>query len=103
MTITHNKAVRDRIPEIIRESGKDCKVITLADTDFLTELEKKLQEELNEYMESKSLEELADLLEIIRRLAELKNSSIEKLEHIRKAKKNERGSFQKNLLLIETS
>jgi predicted house-cleaning noncanonical NTP pyrophosphatase (MazG superfamily) len=101
--IQYNKAIRDKIPEIIRESGKDCKIISLSNGDFLAALEMKLQEELNEYMESKSLEELADLLEIIHRLAELKDSSLIKLENIRKAKKNERGGFQKNLLLIEIS
>ena len=59
------KAVRDRIPEIIRNSGRECAVKELSDLEFLVELESKLGKELAEYLESKELEKLADLLEII--------------------------------------
>ena len=59
MTI-YNKAIRDKIPEIIKESGNNCNIKTLSDEKFLIELEKKLDEELIEYHESKSVEELTD-------------------------------------------
>jgi predicted house-cleaning noncanonical NTP pyrophosphatase (MazG superfamily) len=103
MTILYNKAVRDRIPEIIRKTGKECQITSLSDDDFLPELEKKLQEELDEYMESKSLEELADIIEIIHRLVELNNSSMTKLELIRQDKKKERGGFEANLFLLNVT
>ena len=59
----YNKLVRDCIPEIIASDGKTCVCETLSDEDYLRLLDAKLTEELSEYQESRSLEELADLLE----------------------------------------
>ena len=73
---TYDKAVRDRIPDIIREEGKRCIVVKVSDGEFLEYMELKLFEELQEYIESKSVEELADLLEVIYRVAELKGMDI---------------------------
>ena len=67
-----SKAVRDRIPEIIENSGKERKVITLSDDEFLIEIENKLLEEVNEYLENKSESELAVILEVIYTIAELR-------------------------------
>ena len=99
----YHKAIRDKIPEIIRGSGKNCNVKTLSDDEFLKELEKKLVEELNEYQESKDVEELADILEVIYRIAQLRGISKEKLEEIRINKLEKRGAFEKNLFLVDTS
>ena len=52
-----SKVIRDRIPEIIRLSGRRCVVNELSDFSFLPELEKKLKEELKEYLESKIVED----------------------------------------------
>ncbi|AKB27411.1 hypothetical protein MSSIT_0692 [Methanosarcina siciliae T4/M] len=94
------KAVRDGIPEIIRNSGRECAVKELSDSEFLPELERKLEEELAEYLESKELEELADLLELILRIAELRGSSKEDLEALRLQKKLEKGGFEKNMFML---
>ncbi|WP_292388378.1 hypothetical protein [Methanosarcina sp. UBA5] len=93
------KAVRDLIPEILKLSGRECIIREISDSSFLPELENKLEEELKEYLESKELEELADLLEVIYR-AELRGSSKTKLEAIRQRKKQENCWFEKNLLLL---
>ncbi len=103
MAENHFKAVRDRIPKIIKSSGRECTVKVLTDPEFLPELEKKLSEELDEYFESKTPEELADLLEVIYRIAELKGFSKEELEAIRVKKKEKRGGFEDNLFLLNTS
>lgn len=67
MTIEiYNKLVRDHIPEIIEADGKTCITEILPDAQYLEMLDAKLSEELAEYQEDKSLEELADLLEVIR-------------------------------------
>ena len=58
---SNHKAVRDKIPEILRSSGKSCAVKELSNPDFLVELENKLEEELAEYLENKEVEELADI------------------------------------------
>ena len=102
LEIIHNKAVRDNIPDIISSSGRKVDYKILSDSDFLIELEKKIIEEYEEYMESRSIEELADLLEVIYCIGELKGFDKDKMEEIRKEKENARGSFKNNVFLIKT-
>jgi predicted house-cleaning noncanonical NTP pyrophosphatase (MazG superfamily) len=99
----YNKAIRDKIPEIIQKDGHSCNVETLSDEEFLEQLEKKLSEEVTEYQNDKNPEELADILEVIYRIAQLKGVSKDELEKIRIKKSEERGGFEKNLFLIDTS
>ncbi len=68
----------------------------------MSELEKKLHEELAEYEQNKSPEELADILEVVYRIAELRGFSREKIEKIREKKAEERGGFEGNLFLTKT-
>lgn len=56
--IQYHKLVRDRIPEIIETDGKTCVWETLSQEDYIRLLDEKLNEELSEYQESKSVEEL---------------------------------------------
>jgi predicted house-cleaning noncanonical NTP pyrophosphatase (MazG superfamily) len=102
MTV-YNKAIRDKIPEIIKKDGYSCNVKTLSDEEFLVEIEKKLSEEVAEYQNDKNPDELADILEVIYRIAQLKGISKEELEKIRVKKLEERGGFEENLFLIDTS
>jgi predicted house-cleaning noncanonical NTP pyrophosphatase (MazG superfamily) len=97
----YNKAVRDKIPEIINQSGSKCNVKTLSDNEFLEKLEEKLNEEVAEYQSDKNPEELADILEVINRIAELKGISKEKLDQIRIKKSEEKGGFKDNIFLID--
>tara|TARA_B110000438_G_scaffold238525_1_gene236346 strand:+ start:127 stop:438 length:312 start_codon:yes stop_codon:yes gene_type:complete len=99
----YDKAIRDKIPEIIQKDGHSCNVETLSDEEFLEQLEKKLSEEVAEYQNDKNPEELADILEVIYRIAQLKGVSKDELEKIRIKKSEERGGFEKNLFLIDTS
>ena len=98
-----NKAIRDQIPEIIQKDGHTCNIQTLSDEKFLVEIEKKLSEEVAEYQNDKNPEELADILEVIYAIAQLKGISKEELEKIRIKKLQDRGGFEKNLFLIDTS
>ena len=97
----YNKVIRDKIPEIITESGKKYDLKQLDDASFLAELEKKLIEEVNEYVQSKDVEELADLLEVIYRISELRGVHSDELDEIRKDKAEKRGRFTNNLFLID--
>ncbi len=101
--IKYNKLVRDCIPEIIEKSGKRCTTATLSEEAYLALLDKKLHEELAEYQESKSMEELADLLEVIRTVALARGSSIEEIEAIRRDKAEKHGGFARRILLIEVA
>lgn len=97
--IRYNKLVRDRIPEIITASGKACDTRILSDEEYQVMLDEKLSEELTEYRQSGSMEELADLLEVMRAAAAARGSSIEEVERIRRRKAEERGGFEKRILL----
>ena len=99
----YDKGIRDKIPEIIQKDGYSCNVKTLSDEKFLVELEKKLSEEIIEFQNDKNPEELADILEVIYRIAKLRGISKEELEKIRLDKVEKRGAFEENLFLIDTS
>jgi predicted house-cleaning noncanonical NTP pyrophosphatase (MazG superfamily) len=100
---TFNKAIRDKIPEIIQQDGHTCNVQVMSDEKFLLKIEKKLSEEVTEYQNDKTPEELADILEVIYKIAQLKGISKDELEKIRVKKLEEKGGFTKNLFLIDTS
>lgn len=100
-TKTYHKLVRDRIPEIIEADGKTCVCETLPDEDYIYLLDQKLNEELAEYQESKSLEELADLLEVIQAVVKARGWTVEDLERVRADKAAKRGGFAKKILLKE--
>lgn len=97
----YHKLARDRIPEIIVSDGKTCVCETLADEDYLRLLDAKLTEELSEYQESCSLEELADLLEVLRAVVKARGWTWEELERVRQDKAAKRGGFEKKILLKE--
>ena len=97
--IEYDKLIRDKIPEIIENSGKKC-IVEEMDTDtYIRYLDIKLNEELAEYQSDKSLEELADLLEVIYAVTLARGYSVEELERIRKEKAEKRGGFEKRLRL----
>jgi len=98
---TYNKLVRDYIPDIIRSSGKSCTTEVLSDENYLRMIDAKLDEELAEYHESGSIEELADLLEVIYAAASARGFSPEEVEQVRVRKAHERGSFNRKILLKE--
>lgn len=97
----YHKLVRDYIPEIIEAGGKACSCETLSDEEYLRLLDEKLSEELAEYQESKSLEELADLLEVMQAVVRARGWTIEQLEQVRADKAAKRGGFEKKILLKE--
>ena len=99
MTRNYNKLVRDRIPEIIESSGRSCVTEILSDVDYLRMLDAKLDEELAEYHADQNIEELADLMEVIRACVVARGYTLEQLEQVRAEKAAERGGFEKRILL----
>jgi predicted house-cleaning noncanonical NTP pyrophosphatase (MazG superfamily) len=97
-----NKLVRDKIPEIIAESGQKACVRVLDESEMLTYLEKKLDEEVREFHESKSIEELADIFEVLKELVALCGASYGAFMQICNLKIEKRGGFSKRICLIET-
>ena len=99
----YHKLVRDKIPEIIEATGKTCRTEILSDEDYLALLDEKLGEELAEYRESKSLEELADLLEVMEAVVTARGYTWEELMAVKAEKKAARGGFEDKILLLEVS
>lgn len=97
--IIHNKLVRDRIPEIIEKSGKTAYCHILSNDEYIVELDRKLNEECAEYQEDKSIEELADMLEVMYAIAQARGYSIEELEQVRAEKAEKRGGFKDKIYL----
>lgn len=97
----HNKLVRDRIPEIIEKSGKRAVTEILSDEEYMELLNKKLMEEVQEYLESGTVEELADIGEVMHAIMDLKGISLEEFQRVRLEKLEERGGFKDRILLKE--
>ena len=80
-------------------SNKECE-IDIVDKELRKELlEAKLMEEVNEYLEDKNLEELADVMEVLFGLAHNLGYSEEDLLNKRKEKLEERGGFKEGIVL----
>ena len=101
----YNKLVRDLIPQVIKNSGSKFTTRTLDPSEHLTEIKKKLHEEVQEFQRTmnhiSALEELADILELIHAALPLHEATYEDLEKVRIAKKQKRGGFEKGIYLIE--
>lgn len=102
MSRIYNKLVRDKIPDIIKSKGEDCKFEVLNDEDYKDFLDKKLNEEVAEYQYSKSLSELADIIEVVYTIAKTRGFTPEQMEELRILKKESKGGFNKGILLIES-
>ena len=102
----YNKLVRDNIPKII-EKDKEIPIIRfLSNEEYRKELYKKLLEECNEVLEAQNseerIEELSDVLEIIKSIAELEGQSLEKVLETANNKRLKKGGFQKRIFLEKT-
>jgi predicted house-cleaning noncanonical NTP pyrophosphatase (MazG superfamily) len=95
----YDKLVRDKIPEIIRENGKNPVIRVLSSEEYLLMLEEKLNEEVREYLEDKNLDELADVLEVIYAICKNRGYTPADLEEKRKEKENARGGFDQKIFL----
>lgn len=98
-TIVYGKLIRDRIPEIIAAQGKECETRILDGAEYHLELERKLQEEVAEYLASGAAEELADMMEVIYAIAQENGLSPEDLERLRLEKREQRGGFEGRVFL----
>ena len=99
--IEYDKLVRDRIPEIILAAGKTPVVRTIANADEMKRrLIDKLAEEMQEYKESGSVEEIADIMEVLQALTEkVHGLKWEDVREIQGRKWEERGGFGKGIVL----
>ncbi len=97
----YDKLVRDNIPEIIR--GKGGKPVThIADeAEYLEKLFAKLAEEVQEFTQEPSVEEFADIREVLDAIAKLQAFDPAEVARVQAKKASERGGFEKRIILDE--
>jgi len=95
----YNKLVRDKIPEIMISNGAKPVTKILTDEEYIKELNKKLLEEIHEYLSDENVEELADIEEVLLAILKTKNISKTEFNNIRKTKVLKRGAFNKKIFL----
>jgi len=99
-----NKLVRDKIPAIIKQNGGTANTMRLDDdAAYFNALNEKLKEEMNEYFEDYSIDELADIVEVIHAIVRHKGLTVDDLERARLEKYNERGGFENRIYLVSDS
>ena len=96
---TYNKLVRDNIPDIILKEGSLPTTRILEDEEYIKELNKKLMEEVNEYLEAENIEEMVDILEVIRAILDYRKVTYEEIEEKRIKKAKKRGAFKDKIFL----
>ncbi|HEY0027232.1 MAG TPA: nucleoside triphosphate pyrophosphohydrolase [Allosphingosinicella sp.] len=103
----HRKLVRDDIPSSIAAKGETVSFGRLSREDAVTALVTKLFEEGLEVNSAKGdqerLEELADVLEVLRGLVSVGGASWEDVVEAADAKRRKRGGFEQHLVLLETA
>ena len=93
------KLVRDNIPKIIQEKGKQPKTHFAAGKEFEESLIAKLEEELKEIKQDRNVEEIADLIEVAYFLAKEYGATEDEVNKLRKEKNSKNGSFEKKIIL----
>ena len=106
MTKVYDKLVRDKIPEIIENNGEIPITTVLGDNEYRRELYRKLTEECQEVLNATSkeqlIEELADVLEVLKSIAALENSNMADVVEVAQHKRLVKGGFNKRIYLEKT-
>jgi len=98
----HNKLVRDNIPQILKQKNISVKIHIADDKEYAKKLLEKLQEEVTEYTQTQTIEEMADIFEVITTILEQKNRTIEQVIAVQQQKRKEKGAFKERIILEET-
>lgn len=102
MVVKYNKLVRDKIPEHVRKKGGKPVFHVADDREYWRRLKEKLLEEVKEFLQDESVEEMADVQEVIDAICRYKDFGKTEIELIRKKKLQERGAFNKKIILDES-
>lgn len=101
----YNKLVRDKILEVIEAKGLSYHARILEPSELVKAIKAKMIEEATEFYEAEcreeSVEELADILELIHMAIGVLGVRFEELEATRVHKKKARGGFEKGIYLID--
>ena len=94
--------VRDNIPDTIRKKGEEVITHVANTEEYWQKLKEKLKEEILEFEKDESIEEIADMLEVIDAIVDYKSFNKEEIEKIKAKKAEEKGKFKKRIILDES-
>lgn len=103
--MTDGKLVRDRIPDLIRESGRAVEVHQMVGDELAQALADKLREEAQEAAEvigdrGRLIEELADVTEVLSALMKSRGICEQEIADAARVKATERGAFAAGMWLV---
>ena len=89
----------DRIPELIRNSGKEAVVRKASTQELERFLLEKIVEEAQEFLQTGDIDELVDILEVLEAFMEYRKIDPGLIEIQQHAKRMARGGFTEGLIL----
>lgn len=98
----YHKLVRDKIPEYLKSKGIPYTIHIADNIEYWAKLKLKLAEEVAEFTTDESIDELADILEVMKAIQVEKGWSDEELEKVRLKKFYDRGGLSKKIILDES-
>jgi predicted house-cleaning noncanonical NTP pyrophosphatase (MazG superfamily) len=101
----YDKLVRDHIPEIIRQDGRQCGVEVMREEEYVHALKEKLVEEAQEAADARPedlVKELADLSEVIDALIIACGFDRQVVVVKQEERRRSRGGFERRLRLLWT-
>jgi predicted house-cleaning noncanonical NTP pyrophosphatase (MazG superfamily) len=100
------KLVRDKVPAMISENDEIVKTRKVSPAELLPLLKAKAVEEANEFYwartDQDNIEEMSDVLEVLRGVCKLYSLSLSDLEDIANRKRDKRGGFEDGVVLVAT-
>lgn len=97
----YNKLVRDKMPEYIRKKGGHPITHIAASAEYWRKLKEKPLEEFEEFRKNESIEEFADLFEVVDAIADYKGFDWDDVKKVKEKKAAERGKFSERIILDE--
>ncbi|MBX4200644.1 nucleoside triphosphate pyrophosphohydrolase [Candidatus Parcubacteria bacterium] len=98
----YNKLVRDNIPDYIKGKGEAVIFHIATEQEYWQKLKEKIGEEAVEFSKNESIDELADILEIIDAIIDYKQFDRQEIEKVKVQKAEKKGKFSKRIILDES-
>lgn len=93
------KLVRNLIPEVILKSGRTPVIHIAESNEYKQLLRNKLLEEVEEFLQGESIQEIADILEVLETICIINNYKLRDILKIKKQKKESNGGFSNKIVL----
>lgn len=96
----YQKLVRDRVPEIIKASGRNCDYRTLSNAEVLLALQDKLLEKANNFAKNPTEEEISDIMELMDAIVDKFGFEQMHIDYLKLKNRQAKGGYQNNTYLI---